>query len=94
MARALDELEGPVLAHCTSGIRSAIVWAAQAVRTEPVDKVLTALATAGFELNFLRDDLEREADRRIWSPDTPPMAKRLPVQGRKRDLSAVVSATV
>jgi hypothetical protein len=55
-----------VLAHCKSGLRSAIVWAAASARSQPVDCVLAALAAAGFELDFLRDDLEQQADRKRW----------------------------
>lgn len=65
-ADALRRAQGPVLAHCKSGLRSAIVWAAASARTQPVDCVLAALAAAGFDLDFLRDDLERQADRRRW----------------------------
>lgn len=66
MADALRSLPGPVLAHCKSGVRSAIAWAAASARTQPVDCVLSALTAAGFELDFLRDDLELQADRKRW----------------------------
>ena len=67
-ADALVGLPGPVLAHCKSGLRSAIVWAAASARSQPVDCVLDALKTAGFDLDFLRDDLEAQADRARWLP--------------------------
>jgi uncharacterized protein (TIGR01244 family) len=60
MTEALRELEGPVLAHCASGLRSAIAWAAAAARAQPVDAVLAKLAAAGFNLEPLRDDLEEQ----------------------------------
>lgn len=66
MADALASLDGPVLAHCKSGMRSAIVWAAASARSQSVDCVLAALAQAGFDLDFLRDDLDQQADRRRW----------------------------
>ena len=66
MADALAGLDGPVLAHCKSGVRSAIVWAAASARSQPVDCVLDALSEAGFDLEFIRDDLESQADRRRW----------------------------
>lgn len=69
MADALRGFDGPVLAHCKSGQRSAIVWAAAAARSQPVDCVLSALAEAGFDLDFLRDDLDRQADRKRWLGD-------------------------
>lgn len=71
---ALDELDGPVLAHCKSGLRSAIVWAAAKARAIPVDDVLAALDKAGLELDFLRDELDSQADRRHWMPAHAPVA--------------------
>lgn len=66
MADALNAVGGPVLAHCKSGLRSAILWAAASARSQPVDCVLAALRQAGYELDFLRDDLESQADRKRW----------------------------
>lgn len=69
MQSALQELEAPVLAHCKSGLRSAIVWAAAAARGVPVDDVLRALDKAGMDLDFLRDELDSQADRSRWLND-------------------------
>jgi sulfide:quinone oxidoreductase len=66
VADAVATLNGPILAHCASGLRSAIVWAAASARTQNVDCVLKALEKAGFDLEFLRDDLEAQADRARW----------------------------
>lgn len=66
MSDAIASLDGPVLAHCTSGLRSAIAWGAASARTQRVDCVLEALEKAGFDLAFLRDDLEAQADRARW----------------------------
>ena len=66
MEQALRGLDGPVLAHCQSGIRSAILWAAASARQQPVDCVLAALKSAGFDLDFIRDDLEGQAHRKNW----------------------------
>jgi sulfide:quinone oxidoreductase len=66
MADAVAGLEGPVLAHCKSGQRSAIVWAAASARSQTVDCVLDALQAAGFDFAFLRDELEAQADRKRW----------------------------
>jgi len=71
MADALNALEGPVLAHCQSGLRSAIVWAAASARSQSVDCVLAALRKAGFDLDLLRDDLEAQADRKRWLGSSP-----------------------
>lgn len=66
MADAVAGLDGPILAHCASGLRSAIAWAAASARTQNVDCVIAALEKAGFDLDFLRDDLEAQADRARW----------------------------
>ena len=71
MAEAVGRLDGPILAHCKSGLRSAIVWAAASARSQPVDCVLERLTAAGFDLDFLRDDLDAQADRKRWLGNLP-----------------------
>jgi sulfide:quinone oxidoreductase len=66
MGDAVASLDGPILSHCASGLRSAIAWAATSARTQNVDCVLAALRQAGFDVEFLRDDLEAQADRSRW----------------------------
>jgi sulfide:quinone oxidoreductase len=66
MGDALAGLKGPVLAHCKSGTRSLIAWAAASARSQPVSCVLDTLRAAGQDLDFLQDDLEAQADRRRW----------------------------
>jgi uncharacterized protein (TIGR01244 family) len=61
--RALTELEGPVLAHCASGLRSAIAWAAAAARSQPAECVIAALKDAGFELAAIQDELQDQSGR-------------------------------
>lgn len=68
MADAIADLPRPILLHCKSGMRSAIVWAAAEARRRPVDDVLAALAAAGYDLDFLRDELDAQADRQHWMP--------------------------
>lgn len=63
MRDAMMTLDGPILAHCASGLRSAIAWAAASARTEDVDGILAALEKAGFNLAFLRDDLDQQVQR-------------------------------
>jgi sulfide:quinone oxidoreductase len=64
---AFRELSGPVLAHCASGQRAAIIWAAtQARGGKPVAGIICDLKRAGFDFRFLRDDLEAQADRLRW----------------------------
>jgi sulfide:quinone oxidoreductase len=82
MGDALRALPGPVLAHCKSGLRSAILWAAASARTQPVDCVLAALKAAGFDVEAIRDDLDQQADRARWLGAAPVLdcaeAERLP----------------
>lgn len=59
---ALRELPGPVLAHCASGMRSAVAWATAAARIQPVDSVIEVLKAAGFNLDAVRDELESLCD--------------------------------
>lgn len=65
-ARTFASAAKPVVIHCAVGQRAAIVWAAAAARSQPVEMVLARLANAGFELDFLRDDLDAQADRARW----------------------------
>lgn len=60
---ALHGLQGPVLAYCRSGMRSAIAWAAASARNQPVGCVLTALENTGFDLDFLEEDLVEQAHK-------------------------------
>jgi sulfide:quinone oxidoreductase len=68
---ALRELDGPVLAHCASGLRSAVAWAAAAVRGQSVDAVLGRLAAAGLNLEGLRGELQEQHDPGHISPIPP-----------------------
>ena len=70
-AQALSELEGPVLAHCASGLRSAVAWAAAAARGQSVDAVLAKLAAAGFNLEGIRHELEDQHDPGTSVPFRP-----------------------
>jgi uncharacterized protein (TIGR01244 family) len=66
MTDALNGLEAPVLAHCKSGLRSVVLWAAASARSGPVDCVLDALRRAGINPDGLRDELESQAHRKRW----------------------------
>jgi sulfide:quinone oxidoreductase len=70
---ALGELDGPVLAHCASGLRSAIAWAAAASRGQPVDAVLRRLAAAGLDLEGLRAELAQQHDPNHAAPIPLPL---------------------
>lgn len=71
MVSALAASDGPVLAHCKSGQRSAILWAAAAARSIPVVDVLAALESAGLDFSFLRDELDRQHDFKRWASPHP-----------------------
>jgi sulfide:quinone oxidoreductase len=68
VSRALAELEAPVLAHCASGLRSAVAWGAAAARSQPADCVISALKRAGFDLAAVRDELEGQYGRAHSNP--------------------------
>jgi uncharacterized protein (TIGR01244 family) len=63
MAAALADLDGPVLAHCKSGLRSAYAWAAAAARTTPLEDVTAALAAAAIDPDPVCHELAARADR-------------------------------
>jgi uncharacterized protein (TIGR01244 family) len=92
MADALRGLKGPVVAHCKSGIRSAIIWAAASARSQPVDCVLAALEKAGFDLDAIRDDLDAQADRKRWLGVTTSLDCSTAQTGGVADLAASRSA--
>jgi uncharacterized protein (TIGR01244 family) len=58
MRQALADLPPPILAHCASGQRSALAWAAAAAGYHPAEAVLATLAGRGFRLQPLRAELE------------------------------------
>jgi len=88
MQAALDGLDGPILAHCKSGMRSAIVWAAGAARQQPVDEVMELLDAAFFDLRHLRDELDQQADRARWMPHTAPARASKQVEPIEKEFAA------
>lgn len=88
MISALSELDGPILAHCKSGLRCAIVWAAASARSVPVDDVLATLEKAGQDLDFLRDELDAQADRRHWMPEPYAHSAATTAQSAESELAA------
>ena len=58
---ALVDLPKPVLAHCKSGTRAAILWALVAARHRHVDEVIATLNKAGQDLAFLEHELNDQA---------------------------------
>ena len=54
----IEKMPGPVLAYCTSGARSSVVWAFLSVDTIEVDEILAAAGAAGYQLTHLKPQLE------------------------------------
>lgn len=55
--------DGPVLAYCRSGTRSAMVWALSQAGRMATDDILRAIAEAGYPMPHLRDQIEHLARR-------------------------------
>jgi uncharacterized protein (TIGR01244 family) len=62
-ADALTASEGPVLAYCASGNRSAIVWSLLAASELGADGVLQATRAAGYDHSPFRPQFEAMAKR-------------------------------
>lgn len=58
--KALDEMEGPVLAFCRSGTRSSVMWALANAGRMPAREIIKAAGNAGFDLSALQPRLERD----------------------------------
>ncbi len=79
VAAAAAELEGPILAHCASGLRSALAWAAAAARVQPAEQVRAALRRAGLPMDAMSEELEALRDPARDGPVAPALdASRQP----------------
>ena len=58
--RAIGEAEGPVLAFCRSGTRSATLWALSQAGKRPADEIIAQAADAGYDLAPMRQFLEQK----------------------------------
>ena len=56
--RLNDEAQGPVIAYCRSGTRSATAWALSQAGQRPVDEILQIGADAGYDLSSIRLQLD------------------------------------
>ncbi|MGB1146830.1 MAG: TIGR01244 family sulfur transferase [Alphaproteobacteria bacterium] len=54
---ALDEMPGPILAHCRSGMRSTTLWALANKGVMSADELVELAAKAGYDLSGLRPNL-------------------------------------
>jgi sulfide:quinone oxidoreductase len=57
--KALDEMEGPILAFCRSGTRSSVMWALANAGRMPAREIIQAAGNAGFDLSALQPRLEK-----------------------------------
>jgi uncharacterized protein (TIGR01244 family) len=62
-ARAVAAAAGPVLAYCASGNRSSVVWALAHAGRLPVDDLIGLPARHGYQLEWLRGQLQALADK-------------------------------
>lgn len=65
---ALMELPAPILAHCKSGTRAAILWAMVAARHRSAQEVIATLNAAGQDLEFLEQELIDQGNEAQASP--------------------------
>jgi len=63
-ADAIGASDGPVLAYCRSGTRSATIWAFATAGEMPTDEIISALSGAGYPLDGLRPQIEAMANGR------------------------------
>ena len=63
-ADAIAGSDGPVVAYCASGNRSTIVWALGVAGEVPVDEILSRATANGYDLAWLRPQLEALAEQR------------------------------
>jgi uncharacterized protein (TIGR01244 family) len=57
--QALDESPGPVLCFCRSGTRSTTLWALSQAGRMSADEIISAAATAGYDVSHLAAHLSR-----------------------------------
>jgi uncharacterized protein (TIGR01244 family) len=60
---AIEAADGPVLAYCRSGTRSATVWALAEAGRRPTDGILEATARAGYPMDGMRPQIDALAQR-------------------------------
>lgn len=64
--QALNEEQGPILAHCRSGTRSTLLWALSQAEagTFSVEEIMERAAKAGYDLSAMRPMIEAHASGR------------------------------
>lgn len=62
-AEAIDSAQGPVVAYCASGMRSAVMWAFAQAGRMPTDDIIAAGEAAGHQLAGMRGQIDALAAR-------------------------------
>jgi sulfide:quinone oxidoreductase len=57
-AATMADVEGPVLAYCRSGTRSATLWALSQAGKAPADEIVSQAAKAGYDMSPFRAALD------------------------------------
>lgn len=57
-ADAMAAADGPVVAYCASGMRSALMWALARAGTQPAEDILRTVAEAGYRMDHLIGQIE------------------------------------
>lgn len=60
-ARALEDLDGPVLAFCKTGTRSSMMWALSQAGHRDVEDIIRTAREAGYDLSGLSPQLQARA---------------------------------
>jgi sulfide:quinone oxidoreductase len=64
MQAAMTDVGEPAVAHCKSGLRSALLWALVRAGDTPVDQIVAAVREAGYDLSGLADEIAAAGQRR------------------------------
>ena len=67
-ARLMDELPGPILFYCGTGMRCTTLWTQAAAGRLGVDAALAVAHNVGYDLDFLRDMLAERSDALASTP--------------------------
>ena len=60
--KIISKTKSPVLAHCKSGTRSAVLWGFATSQSKNPSGVIKELAAAHFEFDFLEDEFEEQRE--------------------------------
>jgi sulfide:quinone oxidoreductase len=68
-ARSMEDLPGPILFYCRTGTRCTTMWTQAAAPRLGIDETLSIARGAGFDLDFLRDDLVEREQAQVGAPE-------------------------